>query len=166
MSRMERLRGRVVVVTGASSGIGREATLQFAVDYCHVPSGSEVDALAQIEAQIERFAPGFRQRVLARSTRNAREMEQYNANYVGGDINSGLSDAWQLFFRPMARVDPYSTPDPSIYLCSSSTPPGGGVHGMCGYWAAQSALGRAFGLSRDAAAPRLSRANALSREQL
>jgi phytoene dehydrogenase-like protein len=117
--------------------------------YCHVPSGSDVDATQLIEAQVERFAPGFRQRILARSTRTALEMEQYNPNYVGGDINGGISDLGQLFFRPMARVDPYATPNPRIYLCSSSTPPGGGVHGMCGYWAAQSALKRAFGMSFD-----------------
>jgi phytoene dehydrogenase-like protein len=113
--------------------------------YCHVPSGSDVNALPHIEAQIERFAPGFRDLVLARSTRSARQMEAYNPNYVGGDINAGLSDIWQLFFRPVAKLDPYATPSRRVFLCSSSTPPGGGVHGMCGYWAAESALHRVFG---------------------
>jgi phytoene dehydrogenase-like protein len=116
--------------------------------YCHVPHGSELDASAQIEAQIERAAPGFRELVLARSSRNAREVEQYNPNYVGGDINGGMSDLGQLFFRPMLRLDPYATPAPDVFLCSSSTPPGGGVHGMCGYFAARSVLRRAFGFKR------------------
>jgi phytoene dehydrogenase-like protein len=108
--------------------------------YCHVPSGSERDMTANVEAQIERFAPGFRDLVLARASMNAREMEAYNANYVGGDINGGLMDLRQLFTRPVARVSPYSTPDPRLFICSSATPPGGGVHGMCGYHAAQAAL--------------------------
>ena len=112
--------------------------------YCHVPHGSTIDASAAIEAQIERAAPGFRDTVLARSTRTASEMEAYNPNYVGGDINGGVSDIGQLFFRPMAKLDPYATADPSLFLCSSSTPPGGGVHGMCGYWAAASVLRRVF----------------------
>lgn len=110
--------------------------------YCHVPSGSTTDLLPTIEARIEEFAPGFRDLVLARSTRNASELERYNPNYVGGDINSGLSNFGQLFLRPMARFDPYTTSAPDIFLCSSSTPPGGGVHGMCGYWAARSVLRR------------------------
>src|SRR5688572_3517031 len=100
---------------------------------------------AQIEAQIERFAPGFRDCILARATRDTLEMERYNANYVGGDINGGLADIRQLFTRPVARRDPYATPSPRVFLCSSSTPPGGGVHGMCGYWAARSVLRRVFG---------------------
>lgn len=113
--------------------------------YCHVPHGSTLSALAQIEAQVERCAPGFRDLVMARATSNAVEMEQYNPNNVGGDINSGVSDLTQLFFRPVLRLDPYTTPAPNIFLCSSSTPPGGGVHGMCGYWAARSVLRRRFG---------------------
>jgi len=113
--------------------------------YCHVPSGSTFDMTDRIEAQIERFAPGFRETILARSTRLAVEMEAYNPNYVGGDINGGIQDLRQLFTRPVARLDPYSTPTRGIYLCSSSTPPGGGVHGMCGVWAARSALRREFG---------------------
>jgi phytoene dehydrogenase-like protein len=112
--------------------------------YCHVPRGSDVDALHAIESHIELHAPGFRDQVLARATRNALQMEQYNPNNVGGDINGGISDVTQLFFRPMLRVDPYATPTPDVFLCSSSTPPGGGVHGMCGYWAARSALRRVF----------------------
>ena len=115
--------------------------------YCHVPNGSAVDMSERIEAQIERFAPGFRDRILARSVRLPADMAAHNANYVGGDINGGFQDLRQLFTRPVARLDPYSTPTRGIYLCSSSTPPGGGVHGMSGYWAARSALRREF---RDA----------------
>ena len=109
--------------------------------YCHVPSGSDVDMTGRIEAQIERFAPGFRDRILARHTFTAPQLEQYNANYIGGDINGGVQDLRQLFTRPTVRIDPYSTPVSGLYICSSSTPPGGGVHGLCGYFAAQSALG-------------------------
>ena len=108
--------------------------------YCHVPAGSTVDMTKIIEDQIERFAPGFRDLVLARSTRTAAEMESYNPNYIGGDINGGVQDLLQLYTRPVARLSPYTTPDPEIFICSSSTPPGGGVHGMCGYHAAQAAL--------------------------
>jgi phytoene dehydrogenase-like protein len=110
--------------------------------YCHVPHGSNVDASSAIEGHIERFAPGFRESIIARVTKDATDVEQYDPNYVGGDINSGLSDLWQLYFRPVARLDPYSTPARDVFLCSSSTPPGGGVHGMCGYWAAQSVLAK------------------------
>jgi phytoene dehydrogenase-like protein len=108
--------------------------------YCHVPNGCEVDMTTRIEAQIERFAPGFRDRILARHTLNPAQMQAYNANYIGGDINGGVQDLGQLFTRPVARLDPYSTPNKRLYLCSSSTPPGGGVHGLCGYYAARSAL--------------------------
>jgi phytoene dehydrogenase-like protein len=108
--------------------------------YCHVPNGSTFDMTERIENQIERFAPGFRESILARHIMNTIDMEQYNANYIGGDINGGVLDLRQLFTRPVPRLDPYSTPAKGIYLCSSSTPPGGGVHGMCGYFAAQSAL--------------------------
>ena len=110
--------------------------------YCHVPNGSTVDMTERIESQIERFAPGFRERILAHHTRSAAAMEGYNPNYIGGDINAGVQDLRQQFTRPAIRPVPYTTPDPQIYLCSSSTPPGGGVHGMCGYWAAQAALRR------------------------
>jgi phytoene dehydrogenase-like protein len=108
--------------------------------YCHVPSGSTFDMTERVENQIERFAPGFREFILARHAINTADMELYNANYVGGDINGGVLDLRQLFTRPVPRRDPYSTPAKDIFLCSSSTPPGGGVHGMCGYFAAQSAL--------------------------
>jgi phytoene dehydrogenase-like protein len=108
--------------------------------YCHVPSGSAVDMSSRIEAQIERFAPGFRDLVLARSVRTAVDMERYNPNYVGGDINGGAGTLLQTFFRPTPRWNPYRTPLPGVYLCSSSTPPGGGVHGMCGEGAARTAL--------------------------
>ena len=112
--------------------------------YCHVPNGSTVDMTDRIEAQVERFAPGFRSRILARHSRNSVEIEQYNANYVGGDINSGIQDLGQLWTRPVARLSPYTTPVDGLYLCSSSTPPGGGVHGMCGYHAARAALSRSL----------------------
>lgn len=110
--------------------------------YCHVPHGSTEDMTARIEAQVERFAPGFRDCVIARHTMTAAEFEVYNPNYVGGDINGGVQDWRQLVSRPVLRFDPYSTPIDNLFLCSSSTPPGGGVHGMCGYNAAQSVLRR------------------------
>ncbi|HSW41121.1 MAG TPA: NAD(P)/FAD-dependent oxidoreductase [Patescibacteria group bacterium] len=113
--------------------------------YCHVPGGSTFDMTGRIEAQVERFAPGFRDTILARSVRLPAEIEAYNPNYIGGDINGGIADLRQLFTRPVARLDPYATPAPGIYLCSASTPPGGGVHGMCGAWAARSVLRREFG---------------------
>jgi phytoene dehydrogenase-like protein len=110
--------------------------------YCHVPSGSTFDMTERIEAQIERFAPGFRERILARHVTDPAGLEQYNANYIGGDINGGVQDIWQFFTRPTVRPNPYTTPAPNIFICSSSTPPGGGVHGMCGFFAAQAALAR------------------------
>ena len=108
--------------------------------YCHVPNGSTVDMSGQIESQIERFAPGFRDLILARRTMSTNELEKYNANYIGGDINGGIQDLRQLYFRPTVQRNPYATPLKGVYLCSSSTPPGGGVHGMCGYHAGQAAL--------------------------
>jgi len=108
--------------------------------YCHVPNGSTVDMTDPILGQIERFAPGFRERVLAVHARGPAALEAEDANYVGGDINGGVQDLRQLFTRPAIRLDPYSTPDPRLFLCSSSTPPGGGVHGLCGAHAASSAL--------------------------
>ena len=108
--------------------------------YCHVPNGSDFDMTDRIEAQIERFAPGFRGLILARSTMSPARLEEYNPNYVGGDINGGVQDLRQLFTRPTFRLVPYSTPVKGLYICSASTPPGGGVHGMCGYFAARSAL--------------------------
>ena len=108
--------------------------------YCHVPNGSTKDMTDAIEAQVERFAPGFRDLIAARSAMDCAEVERRNPNYVGGDINGGAQDLRQLFTRPVARPVPYSTPVPGLFICSSSTPPGGGVHGMCGYWAARAAL--------------------------
>jgi phytoene dehydrogenase-like protein len=108
--------------------------------YCHVPNGSGVDMTERIERQIERFAPGFRDRILARSVLGPAEFERHNPNLVGGDINGGAATLSQLFTRPVARLSPYTTPLPGVFLCSASTPPGGGVHGMCGYHAAQAAL--------------------------
>ncbi len=107
--------------------------------YCHVPNGSTFDMTARMEAQIERFAPGFRDRILGRSVMPPGSLERISPNYVGGDINGGMLDLWQIFVRPTMFV-PYTTPAKGIYLCSSSTPPGGGIHGMCGYLAAQAAL--------------------------
>lgn len=108
--------------------------------YCHVPHGSTVDMTARIEAQIERFAPGFRELILARHVTNPQALEHYNANYIGGDINGGVQDWRQFWTRPTPQINPYATPVKGLYLCSSSTPPGGGVHGMCGYHAAQAVL--------------------------
>ena len=108
--------------------------------YCHVPNGSSVDMTERVESQVERFAPGFRERILARSALGPADLERSNPNYVGGDINGGLADLRQLLTRPVARWSPYSTPLPGVFLCSASTPPGGGVHGMCGFHAARAAL--------------------------
>jgi phytoene dehydrogenase-like protein len=112
--------------------------------YCHVPNGSDVDMSERILAQVERFAPGFRDLVLAQSAMGPARFEEYNPNYAGGDINGGAQDLPQLFARPVLRWVPYATPVPGLYLCSSSTPPGGGVHGMCGYHAARAALRARF----------------------
>ncbi|HEY5693939.1 MAG TPA: NAD(P)/FAD-dependent oxidoreductase [Gaiellaceae bacterium] len=112
--------------------------------YCHVPNGSTADLTARIEGQVERFAPGFCARILARSALGPAALERLNANYVGGDINGGAATLSQLLTRPVARLSPYTTPLDGVFLCSSSTPPGGGVHGMCGYHAARAAL-RFFG---------------------
>jgi phytoene dehydrogenase-like protein len=108
--------------------------------YCHVPHGSTTDFTAAIEAQIERFAPGFRDMVLARHTMNTVQLEAHDSNLVGGDINGGAALLSQLFTRPVASLHPYTTPDPRVFLCSASTPPSGGVHGLCGHFAAQAAL--------------------------
>lgn len=114
--------------------------------YCHVPNGSTVDMTGRLEAQVERFAPGFRDCILARHVMSPRALERHNPNCVGGDINGGSQELGQLFARPVARAVPYATPVPWLYLCSSSTPPGGGVHGMCGYHAARVVLRRRFGI--------------------
>lgn len=108
--------------------------------YCHVPNGCELDMTEEIENQIERAAPGFRDSIMARATHTASQMESFDPNLVGGDVNGGMQDIWQLFTRPVASFSPYSTPNHKVYLCSASTPPGGGVHGMGGYNAAQKVL--------------------------
>jgi phytoene dehydrogenase-like protein len=108
--------------------------------YCHVPHGSTVDMTLKMEARIEREAPGFGDCIIARHSMTASALEAYNANYVGGDINGGVQDIRQLFRRPVSVRNPYRTPLRGVYLCSSSTPPGGAVHGMCGYHAARAAL--------------------------
>jgi phytoene dehydrogenase-like protein len=108
--------------------------------YCHVPNGSTMDMTSRIEAQIERFAPGFRDLVLARSTTTAMQGEEHNPNYVGGDINGGAGTLRQTVLRPSSRWNNYRTGAKGIYLCSASTPPGGGVHGMCGMGAAKAVL--------------------------
>ena len=115
--------------------------------YCHVPNGSTVDRTEAIERQVERFAPGFRDRILDRHTMNTAQMEVYNPNYVGGDINGGIIDIRQLYTRPVISLSPYRTSAKGVYICSSSTPPGGGVHGMCGYHAAKQALADIFKLT-------------------
>ncbi|HEV2096643.1 MAG TPA: NAD(P)/FAD-dependent oxidoreductase [Chthoniobacterales bacterium] len=116
--------------------------------YCHVPHGSAVDMSQRIEQQIERFAPGFRDCILARHRTAAADLEKSNANLIGGDINGGAANLAQLIARPVLSATPYRTPLPGVYLCSSSTPPGGGVHGMCGYHAARAALGDLFDATR------------------
>jgi phytoene dehydrogenase-like protein len=108
--------------------------------YCHVPSNSKFDMTERIESQIERFAPGFRDTILARHTMSAPDFEKYNPNYVGGDISGGIQDLIQIVARPSLRKTPYIMPVKGLFICSSSTPPGGAVHGMCGYHAAQAAL--------------------------
>lgn len=105
--------------------------------YCHVPHGSSEDMTEAIENQVEKVAPGFKDCILHRTTMTSPQLELLNPNLVGGDINGGRQDITQLFTRPVARLSPYTTPDPRVYICSSSTPPGGGVHGMCGYHAAK-----------------------------
>ncbi|MFN0021782.1 MAG: phytoene desaturase family protein [Pirellulaceae bacterium] len=112
--------------------------------YCHVPHGSQVDMTEIIENQMERFAPGFRDCILARHAMSTAFFQEHNANYIGGDIGGGIQDFRQLFTRPAIRISPYTTPLKQLYICSSSTPPGGGVHGMCGYHAAKAALWRSF----------------------
>ncbi len=112
--------------------------------YCHVPHGSEVDMTTAIDDQIERFAPGFKDTIISKVSMNTSDFEEYNANYIGGDINGGKQDISQLFSRPVNFRNPYATPLKGIYFCSSSTPPGGGVHGMCGYHAANLVLKREF----------------------
>jgi phytoene dehydrogenase-like protein len=108
--------------------------------YCHVPAGSEYDATEAILRQVERFAPGFRDCIRSQKSTSPGQLQNYNANYIGGDVNGGAPTLGQLFTRPVARIVPYRTPHPSIWICSASTPPGGGVHGMCGFHAAEDVL--------------------------
>jgi phytoene dehydrogenase-like protein len=110
--------------------------------YCHVPNGSTLDRTDAIEAQVERFAPGFRDRIVGRSAMDTAVLEAHDANLVGGDINGGAFTLRQIFARPAVRVSPHTTPNPRIFLCSAATPPGGGVHGMCGWWGARAAQRR------------------------
>jgi phytoene dehydrogenase-like protein len=112
--------------------------------YCHIPFGSIFDMASRIEQQIERFAPGFRERILARNVMGPERLEAWNPNLAGGDISGGDSSLWQLIARPILSATPYRTPLPGVYLCSSSTPPGGGVHGMCGFYAGMAALADVF----------------------
>ncbi len=114
--------------------------------YCHVPNGATVDMTDIIEKQVERFAPGFRDCILARHVMDTHDMEAYNPNYIGGDINGGAATISQLFTRPVLRLSPYRTSAKGVYVCSSSTPPGGGVHGICGYYAARRALRDLFAI--------------------
>lgn len=120
---------------------------QTAWAYCHVPNGSKRDMTNAIEKQIERFAPGFKDCILARHVMNTSAMEKYNSNYIGGDINGGAATLGQIFTRPALRLSPYRTSAKGVYVCSSSTPPGGGVHGICGYYAARRALKDLFDIS-------------------
>ena len=126
-----------------------------------MPAGWDGDATAAIEAQIERFAPGFRDRILARHVNSVAQMEEYNANYVGGDVVTGANSPRQLIFRPRAALNPYATGIPGVFICSAATPPGAGAHGMCGYNAARSAL---RGLSIPAVTPSPANGAAVPRE--
>ncbi|PKD44778.1 FAD-dependent oxidoreductase [Rhodohalobacter barkolensis] len=117
--------------------------------YCHVPNGSTRDMTGIIENQIERFAPGFKDIIEAKVTMNTADFENYNENYIGGDINGGRQDITQLFSRPVSFINPYKIPAKGLYFCSSSAPPGGGVHGMCGFHAANSVLKNEFGRSKS-----------------
>jgi phytoene dehydrogenase-like protein len=124
-------------VFDASRAPGGQHTLWV---YCHVPNNSAFDMTGRVEAQLERFAPGFKRLVLARRARTPADFAATNLNHEGGDISGGALDGLQLFFRPRLSLRPWRTPDPRLFLCSASTPPGPGVHGMCGYWAARQAL--------------------------
>src|SRR5690606_15656761 len=115
--------------------------------YCHVPNGSTKDMTEQIENQVERYAPGFRDLILARHITNTEDLENYNPNYIGGDVNGGALDLRQLFTRPALRFSPYRTSAKGLYICSASTPPGGGVHGMGGFHAAKQALKDIFNIT-------------------
>jgi phytoene dehydrogenase-like protein len=121
--------------------------------YCHTPPSFTGDLTEVILSQIERYAPGFRDLVLQTSVMRPLDFQNYNPNYVGGDIIGGVQDLWQLIARPVLRWNPYTTPASTIFVCSSSTPPGGGVHGMCGFHAATTALRKVFGFTDDTLSP-------------
>ncbi len=112
--------------------------------YCHLPNGSNINMIDQIENQIERFAPGFQDCIIGRHSFSPLELQKYNPNYIGGDINGGMQDIFQLYTRPAIKISPYSTSVNNIFICSSSTPPGGGVHGMCGFYAAEEVIKKIF----------------------
>jgi phytoene dehydrogenase-like protein len=135
----------LIVQPGVADPTRAPAGHQTLWGYCHVPSGSAIDMTGAIEAQIERFAPGFGDLVLARKTETAVEAERINPNYVGGDIGAGAATLRQTLFRPTLQWNPYRTPLEGVYLCSASTAPGGGVHGMCGVYAARTVLHDHFG---------------------
>jgi phytoene dehydrogenase-like protein len=138
----------LVVQPGVADDSRAPAGQQTLWTYCHVPSGSDVDMTDRIEAQIERFAPGFRDLILARSVRTAADEEAHNPNYVGGDIGVGMQTIRQTLFRPTVSWNPYRTPIRGVYLCSSATPPIPGVHGRCGELAALTALRDMFGVRK------------------
>ena len=135
----------IIVQAGVADLTRAPAGQQTLWGYCHVPSGSDVDVTAAIEAQIERFAPGFSDLILGRSTLTAADEERHNPNYVGGNIAGGASSLVQTLFRPTIGWNPYRTPLKDVYLCSASTAPGAGVHGMCGVYAARTVLHDHFG---------------------
>jgi phytoene dehydrogenase-like protein len=130
--------------------------------YCHVPNGCAVDMTSRIEAQIERFAPGFRDLILARHTISPADLNAHNRTMIGGDMAGGANDLANFLFRPVLRWNPYTTPNPKLFLCSSSTPPGGGVHGMCGYHAARAVLKTLGGKSSASVKQRFSPLGSLS----
>jgi phytoene dehydrogenase-like protein len=131
----------IVVQAGVVDSTRAPAGQHTLWSYCHVPNGSTTDITSRIEDQIERFAPGFKDLVLARVTTDAAQEQEHNANYLGGDIAGGAGTLRQTLFRPVARWNTYRTGTPGLYLCSASTPPGAGVHGMCGVFAARTAMG-------------------------
>jgi len=139
----------LVCQQGAVDPSRAPAGKQVGYAYIHVPAGFRGDVSERIEAQIERYAPGFRQRILARHVLGPRDFERLNPSHIGGAITGGAANLRQLFTRPVPAWCPWATPNPQLFLCSHSTPPGGGIHGMCGLHAARAVLSRRFGLSLD-----------------